>query len=212
MGASRQHAAVHPLTAPWSSAVDDLALENHEDDEGRHQDQDGAGAQQGHVGGVVALERPERTGHRPCVGSSTSTSARRNWFHVQTDMRIPRDEIGARASGTWMSLKSSQVVAPSEPGGLRDLGRHVHEVRAHPEHGERHVQADERQHDGEPGVVDPQGALEVVERDDDPPEGKRQPEDEQEKKPARAGDPQQTDGERRHRRDERAKPAPRGSG
>ena len=44
--------------------------------------------------------------------------------------------------------------------------------------------------------------LQVIERDDDASEGKRQPEDEQKQEHARAGDSQVTDGERRHRRDD----------
>ena len=43
---------------------DDLALENHEDDESGHQEQDRAGAQQGDVVRVVALERSQPTSHR----------------------------------------------------------------------------------------------------------------------------------------------------
>lgn len=43
---------------------DDLALKQNKDDEGGYQNQDRAGAQQGDVGGVVSLERPQRTSHR----------------------------------------------------------------------------------------------------------------------------------------------------
>ena len=43
---------------------DNLALEQHENEESGYEDQDRAGAQQGDIGGVVALECTQRTGHR----------------------------------------------------------------------------------------------------------------------------------------------------
>ena len=62
----------HSASAPRGSSLDraleqrrdDLALEEHKDDESGNQDQNRAGAQQGDIGRVVALERPQRTGHR----------------------------------------------------------------------------------------------------------------------------------------------------
>ena len=47
------------------------------------------------------------------AGSSTRTIASRNWFHVQTERRIPSEATAGRASGTWMRQNSCQVVAPS---------------------------------------------------------------------------------------------------
>ena len=59
------------LLAPLSSLdstleqrLDDLALEQDEDAECGYQDQDRAGAQQGDIVRVVALERTQPTGHR----------------------------------------------------------------------------------------------------------------------------------------------------
>ena len=43
---------------------DDLALEQDEHHKGGHEDQNRAGAQQGDIGGIVALECSKRTGHR----------------------------------------------------------------------------------------------------------------------------------------------------
>ena len=101
-----------------------------------------------------------------------------------------------------MRQNRSHVVAPSTRAASEISGWHVDEVRAHPEDGKRHVQADQRQHDREPGVVDAHGTFQVVERDDDAAEGKRQPEHEQKQKHARAGDAQVADGKPGHRRDD----------
>ena len=111
---------------------------------------------------------------------------------------------------TRSAPRERDVDAPEQvPGGraidkgrFRNLGWHVHEVGAHPEDGKGHVQADQRQHDREPSVVDPDRPLQVVERDDDAPEGQRQSKHKQEQKHARTGDPQETDGERCHGRDD----------
>jgi len=53
------------LNRALEQRLDNLALEQHEHEEGRYQDQDGTGAEQGDIGGVVTLERSQRTGHRP---------------------------------------------------------------------------------------------------------------------------------------------------
>ena len=81
------------------------------------------------------------------VGSSTRTIASRNWFHVQTESRIPSDASAGPGE--------RHVDAPEELPGrgavdarrLGELARHVQEVRAHPEDAERHVEPDQRQDD-----------------------------------------------------------------
>jgi hypothetical protein len=110
---------------------------------------------------------------------------------AQTAIRIPRDAMGARASGTWICQNRSHVFRAIDPRSLRDLARHVREVGPHPEDGERHEQADEWQDDRKPGVQDPDLAGEEVERRDDPFERQRQSEDEEQQQEPGAGDPQQ---------------------
>jgi hypothetical protein len=74
-------------------------------------------------------------------------------------------------------------------------------MRAHPEHSERHIQTDQRQHNREPGIVDAHVTFEVVEGDNNSCEGKRQPEYEEEQEDARARDSQVADGKTGHGRD-----------
>ena len=90
-----------------------------------------------------------------------------------------------------------------DTGCLRELARHVDEVGAHPEDCKGHVQGDKWKRNREPSVVDMQRPLYEVDWDNDPLERERQPEHKQEEEQARAGDPQETDGEPSHRRDDK---------
>ena len=150
----------------------------------------------------MALERSQRTGHR---------SLRRVLDeHQRKEKLVPRPDGHEDPERRDRRPRERDVDAPEQvPGGraidagrLRDLGRHVDEVGAHPEDGKGHVQADQRQHDRKPSVVDPHRPLQEVERDDDPCERERQPEHEQEEEHARARDAQEADGKPGHRRDD----------
>ena len=190
---------------------DDLALEQHEHDQSGYQDQDRAGAQQGDIGRVVALERSQRTGHR---------SLRRVLDqHQRKEKLVPRPDGHEDPERRDRRPREREVDAPEQiPGGravdagrLRDLSRHVDEMGTHPEDGKGHVQADQRQHDRERCCKCPIARSRIVDRDDDPGEWERQPEHEQEQERRRAGNPQEADGESGHRRDDAAPPArPRG--
>jgi hypothetical protein len=147
---------------------DYLALEQHEDDEGGNQDQDRASAQQRDISRVVALERTQRTGHR---------SLRRVLDeHQRKQELVPRPDGHQDPERCDRRSRERDVDMPEQvPGGraidarrLRDLSRHIDKVGAHPEDGKGHVQGDQRQHDREPGVVDPRCPLQEVDRDDEP--------------------------------------------
>ena len=113
------------------------------------------------------------------VGSSTSTIASRNWFHVQTESRIPSDASAGRASGTWIAPEELPGRRAVDARRLGELVRHVQEVRAHPEHAERHVQPDQRQDDRPARVQQAHAADLVVDRDDHALERQRQAEQEE---------------------------------
>jgi hypothetical protein len=123
---------------------DDLALEEHEEDQGGYQDQNRAGAQQGDIVRVVALERTQRAGHR---------SLRRVLDeHQAKEKLVPRPDGHEDPQRRDGCLRERALDVPEQfPGGraintgrLRDLGRHVNEVGAHPEDGKGHVQSDQR--------------------------------------------------------------------
>lgn len=181
---------------------DDLALEQHEDDEGGNQDQNRAGTQKGNIGRPLTLERSQRASHR---------SLRRVLDeHQRKEKLVPRPDGHEDPERRDRRPRERNVDLPEQvPGGraidagrLRNLAGHVDEVGAHPEYGKGHVQGNQRQHDREPSVVDSHRPLQEVDRDDNPLERERQPEHKQEEEHARAGHPQEADGEPGHRRDD----------
>ena len=155
---------------------DDLALEQDEDDEGGYQDQDRAGAQQGDIVGIVALERSQPTGHRSLCRVLDE--------HQAKEKLVPRPDGREDPERGDRRPRERDVDVPEQvPGGraidagrLRELARHVDEVGAHPKDGKGHVQGDQRKRDRDPGVVDPRRPLQEVDRDDEPLERERQPE------------------------------------
>ena len=137
-----------------------------------------------------------------CLGSSTRIRARMNWFHVQTDMRIPSDTIAGLARGTWIRQNRSHIPAPSTRAAS-DSSRGMFTKCARIQNTANGMYRPISGRMIASRVLrTPSDADDVVDRGDDRLERQRQPEDEQQQEQPVPGDPQVPDGEARHRRDE----------
>src|SRR5665647_672168 len=157
---------------------DEPALEDQEHEQCRGEDEQGSGAQQWDVGAPLPLEGAQGSGHRALGGVVDEDDGEQELVPgPQEEQDRQRGQRRHRQRDVDPPEELPQV-RPVDPGGLRDVVRDVGEVRPHPEHGERHVQAEERQDDRPPGVQEPEVPHLVVERDDDALERQGQPEQE----------------------------------
>ena len=90
----RGSSAVQPFSEPWSRAEMNWRWKSRKTISVGRQDQQRPGAQQRDVVPYWPWNAPSAPAIVRCSGSSTSTSASRNWFQVQRNSRMARDEIG----------------------------------------------------------------------------------------------------------------------
>ena len=128
---------------------------------------------------------PERSGDRPLLRIVDEDEGEHELVPCPDRHQDPERDDGRRGQGNVDPPEEVPCPCAVDASGLGELLRHVDEVRPHPEHRERHVQADEREDDREPGVQDPQLPDDVVDRRDDRLERQRQPEDEQQEQQPR---------------------------
>src|SRR5690606_29677639 len=112
-GVERRGRVRHPLTAPWSRAATKCRWKmRNTRSVGVRMSSDPA-----HSSGMSVPHCPWKAPRAPAmvrfVGSSTRTTARRNWFHVHRNMRMAREDSAGMDSGTWMRLNSWRLLAPS---------------------------------------------------------------------------------------------------
>ena len=90
---------------------DDLALEQHEDDKGGQQNQYRTRAQQRDIGRVVALERSQRTGHRPLCRILNE--------HQRQEKLVPRPDGHEDPERRDRRLREWDMDAPEQVPGRR---------------------------------------------------------------------------------------------